>query len=447
MTVMHPGVSRALAAGTRFVRVVWTDNANVIRAKAIHASVLADNAVHGVGITAAQQALPVMDDAVIPATGLGPVGEIRLVPDWDTLTPLPYAPGHARVMGDMVLDGSASALCPRGFLKRVIADAARDGFEVMASFENEFYLLRPLPGGGVEPADETVFAATLAMDRLRPVIDDLVEALLAQQIPVELYYPESGPGQHELSVRYAPALAAADRQVAFRETTHAVAHRHGLRATFLPKPLAGKAGSGCHLHFSLWRDGQNVFPDPSGPGGLSAVGRAFVAGILDHLPALAALVAPSTNSYRRLQPRFWCGAYRCWGLDNREAAVRVPSSPSGKGSSHFEVKTVDATANPYLALGAAIAAGLDGVRRELNPGPPIQVDPGGLTDAERAERRIDALPASLGEAIDRLAADRLLMDTLGQGLATAYLAVRRAEWEALGAMSHEDEVRLLLERY
>jgi glutamine synthetase len=197
----------------------------------------------------------------------------------------------------------------------------------------------------------------------------------------------------------------------------------------------------------LWRDGHNVFPDPTAPGGLSATGRAFLAGILEHLPALAGIVAPTPNSYRRLQPRFWSGAYRCWGLDNREAALRVPSSPSGTGSTHFEVKTVDASSNPYLALGAVIAAGLDGVRRGLDPGPPVQTDPAGLSDAERAARRIDRLPASLGEAIEQLEADRVLLGALGPGLATAYLAVRRAEWEALGGMTLEEEVRLLLERY
>ncbi len=444
---MEAGVPQFLASGTRFVRVVWTDNANVIRAKAIHAGVLADYTTHGVGITAAQQALPVMYDAASPGSGLGPVGEIRLVPDWDTLTPLPYAPGHASVMGDMVLDGAPWPLCPRGFLRRMANEAARDGFEVKASFENEFYLLRPLPTGAIAPADDTVFAATLAMDRLRHVIDDLVDALLAQRIPVELYYPESGPGQHEISVRYAAAMQAADRQVMFRETTHAIADRHGLKASFLPKVFEGKAGSGCHLHLSLWKDGRNVFPDPAGAGGLSAVGRFFLAGILEHLPALTAIVAPTPNSYRRLQPRFWCGAYRCWGLDNREAALRVPSSPSGKGSSHFEIKTVDASSNPYLALGAAIAAGLDGIRRNREPAAPVQIDPSGLTEAERSEQGMDPLPVNLGEAIGRLEADPFLLDALGQGLATAYLAVRRAEWEALGGLTLEEEVRVLLERY
>ncbi|WP_230269153.1 glutamine synthetase family protein [Blastopirellula sediminis] len=431
----------------RFVRVLWTDNANVIRAKAIHRRALANYTKHGVGITAASQAMPAMYDAVIPESGLGPIGEIRLVPDFATLTPLPYAPGHARVMGDLVLDGEPWTLCPRGFLRRIAADAALDGFEVMAGFENEFFLLRPTPDGGVAPADDTVFAATLSMDLARPVIDDIVEALLAQNVPVELYYPESGPGQHELSATYTTLTQAADWQVVFRETVHACAARHGLKASFLPKVYADKAGCGCHLHLSLWKDGKNIFPDPAGPGGLSETARSFLAGVLEHLPALAAVVAPSPNSYRRLQPHFWSGAYRCWGLDNREAAARVPSCPTGNGSTHFELKTVDATSNPYLAAGCVVAAGLDGIRRKLTLSPPVQVDPGSLTDAELAERNIDALPANLGEAIKRLAVDKVVTDALGPGLAKSFLAVRQAEWDAMKDYQLDDEVRLLLERY
>jgi glutamine synthetase len=443
---MESGITQAQALGVRFLRMVWTDNANVIRAKAMHASALA-NASNGIGITVAQQALPVMADVVSPGSGLSPIGEARLMPHWPTLTPLPYAPGHARVMADITFDGRPWELCPRTFLARAASAAAAEGYEVMAAFENEFYLLRPRPDGGFDPADDTVFAATRAMDMLRPVIDDLADALIAQRIPVEMYYPESGPGQHELSTRYAPAVEAADRQVIFRETTHAIANRHGLKASFLPKVFAAAAGSGCHLHISLWSNGRNVCPDPAGAGGFSEVGRAFVAGILEHLPALSAIVAPTPNSYRRLHPQAWAGGYRCWGLDNREAAVRVPGSGPGKGSTHFELKTVDASSNPYLALGAVITAGMDGVRRKLDPGPPLQVDPGTLTDAERATRGIDPLPSSLDRAQSHLEADRVLLDALGPKLATAYIAVRRMENAALGNLTLEDEVRRLLERY
>jgi glutamine synthetase len=433
-------------SGIRFVRVTWCDNANVIRAKAAHVDVLPHYREHGLGITAAQQALPVMYDAVAAESGLGPVGEIRLLPDWPTLVPLPYAPGHARVMGDMVLEGKPWALCPRHFLRRQVAQAETLGFQVRAAFENEFYLLRETPDG-LRPADDTVFASTLAMDRSGVVIDDLAAALLAQKIEPELYYPESGPGQHELSIRHASPLAAADRQVAFRETVHAVAGRHGLKASFLPKILLDKAGNGCHLHLSLSRGTHNAFADPQGVGGLSPVGLGFIAGLLQHLPALMALTTPTSNSYRRLKPHFWSGAFRCWGLDNREAAVRVPTNPGGRGSEHIELKTVDASANPYLALGAVLAAGLHGVSQGLKPPDPVAVDPGLLSDLERQQRAIDPLPTNLGLAIGHLQRDALLLEALGLPLARAFLAVRLAEWQFLGGLEFDKEVELLLERY
>lgn len=432
--------------GARFVRVLWCDNANVLRAKAIHVPSLPGYLEHGVGITRAQQALPVMFDAVVPETGLGPIGEIRLMPDWKTLTPLPYAPGHMRVMGDMYFDGQAWPVCPRGFLKRMIDEGQKAGFEIKAAFENEFYLLRT-HANGILPSDDTVFAATLSMDLNQPIIDDTVDALVKQGIPVELYYPESGPGQQEISIGYTDALAAADRQIAFRETVHAIAYRHGRKASFLPKIFADKAGSGCHLHLSLWHGERNLVPDANGVGGLSQLALRFIAGILHHLPALMAITTPSPNSYLRIRPHCWSGAFRCWGLDNREAALRVPTNPAGTGTTNIELKTVDASANPFLALGAVIAAGLDGIRCHLDPGPPLQVDPGSMSEEERRSRNVTALPSDLGAALDQLDGDEVLLGALGPDLARAFRAVRRAEWHTLGGMELANQVNILLERY
>ena len=432
--------------GIRFVRILWCDNANVIRTKALHRVTLSDYLQHGVGISAAQQAIPVMYDAPAPGSGLGPVGEVRLVPDWDTFTPLPYAPGHARVLGDMVKDGHPWSLCPRNFLKRMIAEADSEGLEVVAAFENEFYLLRKT-ADGILPADETVFASTLSIDLHRQLIDDLAEALIEQGMLVEQYYPESGPGQQEISILYTQALPAADQQIAFRETVRAIALQHNLIASFLPKIFPDKAGNGCHLHLSLWQDGQNLLPNLEADGGLSEVARRFIAGILHHLPALMALTTPSTNSYRRIAPHSWSGAFRCWGMDNREAAVRVPSNPESPSPTHFEVKTVDPSANPYLALGAVIAAGVDGIRHCLELEEPVAVDPGTLTELERSERGIERLPSNLGEAIAQLRSNQVLLDALGGELAQAYLAVRQAEWEGMKDWDLDEEVKLLLERY
>ena len=432
--------------GVKFVRVLWCDNANIIRGKAVHVGMLAHYFEHGVGISVGQQGIPVMYDAVVPETDLGPVGEIRLVPDWSSLKPLPYALGHARVMGNMVLDGSAWALCPRNFLRRMIAVAESNGCQVRAAFENEFYLLRQTPEG-IIPADSTVFASTQAMDLNREVIDAIADALIAQDIPVEQYYPESGPGQQEISMRYTDALLAADWQIAFRETVRAIAYNHNLIASFLPKIFPDAAGSGCHIHLSLWDGEKNLLPDPQGICGLSEVGLQFIGGILHHLPAMMALTTPSTNSYRRILPHSWSGAFRCWGLDNREAAVRVPSDPGLGCPSHLELKTVDASANPYLALGAVIAAGLDGVQRRLTPGNPVNQDPGYLSIEERNTNQIDRLPDNLGQAIAHLQQDDILLTALNPQLAKAFLAVRQAEWLAMKDWDLKAEVKTLLEKY
>ncbi|MDJ0898079.1 MAG: glutamine synthetase family protein [Xenococcus sp. MO_188.B8] len=432
-------------ADIKFVRILWCDNANIIRGKAVHLNLLCEYFNHGVGISTGQQGLPVMYDTVIPETGLSPVGEVRLVPDWSTLKLLPHAPGHARVMGNMILAGEPWAMCPRNFLIRSIATAKAQGLSVKAAFENEFYLLRPT-NKELEPADETVFASAQAMDLHREVIDEIADSLIAQGIPVEQYYPESGPGQQEISMRYTDALAAADRQIAFRETVKAIAHQHDLAASFLPKIFPDAAGSGCHIHLSLWQNGQNLLPDKQGVCGLSLITRKFIAGILHHLPSLMALTTPSVNSYRRLLPHCWSGAYRCWGLDNREAAVRIPSNPTGCPT-HLELKTVDASANPYLALGSAIAAGLDGVNRSLEAPNPVTVDPGNLSAEELSSQGIERLPSNLGEAIAHLQENDVLLQALNSELSQAFLAVRQAEWSAMKDWELEQEVKTLWARY
>lgn len=432
--------------GTKFVRVLFCDNANIIRSKAFHIDVLPEHFYTGVSITVAQQAFPVMYDAVISETGLAPVGEAWLVPDWSTLHTLPYVPTHVSVVGDMFKDGFPWSLCPRTFLKRAIATAEKAGLQIKAAFENEFYLLKS-NSDGITPTDDTVFASTLGMNINCVVIDDIADALTAQAIQVERYYPESGHGQQEISIRYSDALEAADRQIIFRETVRGIALKHGLTASFMPKIFADQAGNGCHLHLSLWQGGKNIVPDSHRKGEVSKIARSFIAGILEHLPALMALTTPSVNSYRRIRPHFWSGAFRAWGLDNREAAVRVPSNFAPPSPTHFELKTVDASANPYLALGSVIVAGLDGINRGLDVGEPVAVDPGNFTPEEREKRGIDALPSSLGEAIAQLLNDELLQNALGAELAQAFIGVRRAEWEAMKDMEIEEQVNILLSRY
>ncbi|MCP4119365.1 MAG: glutamine synthetase [Desulfobacteraceae bacterium] len=436
-------------AGVKFVRIIWCDNANIIRAKAVHVDYLDDCFDNGVGITFAQMALPVMYDSVVSETGLGPVGEVRLMPDWSTLTILPYAEGHAQVLSDMVISetGKVWEHCPRGFMKRQVQRLEDCGLCLQAVFENEFFLLKRSADGVLSPADDTVFSATGSMNLHCAYINDLVDAFAVQKIEVESYYPESGPGQQELNVRYAEAARAADRQIIYRETVRGVATRHGIITSFLPKILEDKAGSGCHINFSLWRNNENVSGDTKQTTGISPECGAFIAGILDHLPALCAITIPSKTSYRRIRPHCWAGAFRAWGHQNREAAVRVCKNKAGTRANRIEYKISDATANPYIALGAIIAAGLDGLKRNLTLPEEVTVDPGLIPEAERKAKGIDLLPQNLGEAIGALRKDDIILGAMGEELARSYVGVRQNEWENLKDMSLEEEVALLLERY
>ena len=445
MATRHPRpvgpdlTTQARRASVRLVRFLYTDNGGITRGKATHLEGLAHRLTDGIGLTVAMQAMNMLDQ-LQPVDGLGPVGEIRLIPDPQTFTVLPYASHTAAMTSDMrTLDGVPWEACPRDFLKRQIAACAAAGFSVRAAFECEFTLAVKQPDGGFAPLDESLCFSTLGMTTAAPVMDDIVAALEAQRIPVEQYYPELGHGQQELSIGHAPALEAADRQVLYRETVRAVAHRHGLWASLAPKPFVDQAGNGAHIHWSLW-DASGRRPrmyDPRGRYGVSALGYHFIAGVLEHLPALLALTCPSVNSYRRLQPHFWSSAYTAWGPDNREAAVRVPSTfPSDRaGSTNAELKASDSSSNPYLALGGLLAAGLDGVTRALDAGEPALVDPGVLSERERRERGIHRYPTTLGEALDRLERDAVLMSALGPTLGRAYLAVKRSEAEAF---SRED---------
>src|SRR5581483_10280646 len=226
-----------------------------------------------------------------------------------------------------------------------------------------------------------------------------------------------------------------DEQLLVRETIRAVAARHGLVVSLALKPWLENAGNGCHIHFSLWNGSSNRFYDGAREDRLSDTARSFIAGVLEHLPGLCALTAPSFNSYHRIIPHYWAGAFRCWGHDNREAPVRVASPFRGaeEASTNAELKASDASCNPYLALGGLIAAGLDGLERGLEPPESVEVDPATIPEDERARRGISRLPATQAEALDALEHDELLLDALGRELAQSYLAVRRSEWAAYSA--------------
>ncbi|MGB9936133.1 MAG: glutamine synthetase family protein [Methanobacterium sp.] len=428
----------------KFVRIVWCDNANIIRAKAVYIYASEDFNLKA-SICEAQQGVPVMFDGIIPESGLSPVGEIQLMPDMSSFIPIPYSKGHGRVMGNMVKNGSSWEYCPRGFLKKMIEEAAKLDIQIKGSFENEFYLLKEIDDA-IKPIDKSPFASTHAMDKNSEIISEIVESLIQQGMKVQQYYPEAGPGQHEITIKYVDALKACDNQIAFRETVRAIASKYGLTASFLPKIFEEKAGSGCHLHLSLWNGNKNILGSPENEYGISSVGRQFIAGILHHLPAIMAITTPIPNSYRRIKPNFWSGAFKCWGIDNREAAIRGISESDGI-MKHFELKTLDASSNPYLAFGAVIAAGMHGIVEKMELEEPFQENPGILNDKELKNRGVSQLPPTIGEAIMELEKDKFMLNAIGSDLSKAYIAVKKAERDAMQHLTLEEEVKLLLDKY
>ena len=425
-------LQRAREAGVQLVFFLYCDNGGIIRGKSTHISGLESRLNTGIGLTVAMQAMSDMD-MLQSVEGMGPVGEIRLVPDPDTFTVLPYNPKRAVMLADMVrLDRSPWEACPRTFLKRMIALAADAGLTIQAAFEPE-WTLAVKEGDSFVPCDDSLCFSSVGATTAQGVIDDLVSSLDAQGLHVEQYYPELGHGQQELTIRHADALRAADNQILYRETVRNVAWQHGFYASFAPKPFADQAGNGCHIHFSAWDQAgeRNLFFEPQDALNLSGIAYNFIGGVLEHLPGLVALTCPSVNSYRRLGPGSWSSAFVCYGPDNREAALRVPSLFWGDemASSNLELKPSDSSANPYLALGGLIAAGLDGVDRGLQPaeGLRVDVDPATLSAESLAARGIQRLPSNLGEAIAALENDRVLLDALAPTLAGSYLAIRRAD--------------------
>jgi glutamine synthetase len=427
----HDIVSRCEDRDISLVRLFYVDSAGITRGRTVPAQDIEAFLSEGVNFAETQQAFTVLEYPVAGTAVSEPEGEVRLVPDPETFTPLPYADRAAAMMGTFeTLDGDPWDFGPRAQLATYLDDLA---YTPTASFESEFYLARHDEDGELQPFDESGCFAADGMQSAHDIVLDIVDALAAQGMELAIYYPEYGPGQQELVVKHDDGLAPADNHALYKQTVKGVARNHGLDATFLPKPFPDRPGSGCHLHLSLWDDDGNAFFDPDGSARypLSDTARHFIGGVLEHGRGLVALTAPTVVSYKRLQPHMWASAYTAWGKDNREGMVRVPSATADdpEGSTRIEYKPIDNTANPYLALLGLLAAGMDGVERELDPADPVQQDPGNLSAREREERGIRRYPETLGDALDALADDDVLRAALGEPLVESYLIIKREQWE------------------
>lgn len=423
------------------VATTFIDNSGIARVKTVPLDRLPVFAAWGAGFSTSFDHFRFDDWIAAPPGGRAPVGDLRLIPDLARLVPLAAQPGWAWAPGDRYAqDGTPHEQCSRLLLRRVAAELQAQGLQVKAAYEIEWVL-----GEGAGAGEEFVPAMVgpgYGMTRLIAVSDfarDLLQALAAEGVAVQQFHPEYAAGQLELSVAAEAPVDAADTSVLVRSTIRAVAMRHGFRVSFSPKVEADGVGNGGHVHLSVWRDGRNLMAEGDGPCGLTRDGEAFAAGVLDRLPALLAIGSPSVASYLRLIPSHWAGAYACWGLENREAAVRMVGG--GREAANLEVKCIDLTANPYLLLAAVLVAGAAGIDAGSRLPAPVDVDPAALPAGTLAERGIQRLPTHLGEAADALAADDLLRERLGGPLVDALLGLRRSEVELFATATDEEVVR------
>jgi glutamine synthetase len=436
-------VTRQLAENkVELIRAIYAGPDGITRGKAFRPAFLDEVLAGGIGLTQAQASVTVLDQ--LPRSSrFQPVGEVRMRPDLESFRVLPYLAGHARMLADLeTLEGQPWELCPRSLLKRMVSDLSDRGMVLRATFENEFTMYSEVAGQW-QPVDDLNCFSSAAMDIASEFILPMIHALEAQGVVVEKYFPEAGGGQQEIPVQHQEGVKAADQQVIFRETVRGVAIARGFRVSFMPKPDPRAAGNGCHIHFSLWdRETQtNLFYDASGTYQLSDTARQFAAGILAHLPALLALTAPTTNSYKRFVERCWSSCYVCWGPDNREATVRAASSFRGReeASLNLEYKPADPTCNPYLALAGVLCAGLDGLDRRLELGEPTLTDPALLSADERKAAGLTPYPRDLEAAVSALEADEVLRAGLSEIRIADYTTLKRAEIETLRSMGEDAE--------
>jgi glutamine synthetase len=387
----------------------------------------------------------VADGAGFAGFAAGEIGQvpsdpdISAMPDLDSFTPVPWQPNLARFACDITVEGESWPYCPRTILKRVLKQAADAGYEFKMGLELEYFLVRRREDGSIEVADslDTLEKPCYDMAGLTRHYDFLTTvSRYCNELGWGNYANdhEDANGQFEQNFTYDDALVSCDRAIFFRYMVHTLAEQYGWIATFMPKPFTNLTGNGCHFHMSLWRDGENLFLDEADPRGLglSDTGYRFVGGLKSHARASSALTAPTVNSYKRLKAgttasgATWSPVWISYGYNNRTQMLRIP------GPGRIEDRTIDGSANPYLAAAAVLAAGLDGIERGLEPGEPNGENLYAHTYEELTARGLEALPANLLDAVGELEHDTALRAALGAGRGEDYVdyyaRVKRDEW-------------------
>lgn len=356
--------------------------------------------------------------------GFAELGEsdMYLYPDLNTFEIFPWRPQQgkvARMIGDVHYpDGRPFELDPRYILKKVVKEAEEMGYTLKASPECEFFLFH---------TDEDGIPTTITheqgssfdvgpLDLGENARRDMVLTLEDMGFNVETSHHELAPAQHEIDFHYDDALSTADNIVTFRMVVKTIAKRHGLHATFMPKPKIETAGSGMHMNLSLWKDGKNIFRDDTDKNGMSQEGYQFMGGILEHIKAITCITNPTVNSYKRFVPGYEAPVYITWSGKSRSPLIRIPAMRGEH--TRLELRSPDPSANPYLALAVLLAAGLDGIKNSIKPIGSIDLNAQKMTDEQRASLHIDMLPQSLPEAVNELEQDSFIKDVLGRELST-----------------------------
>jgi glutamine synthetase len=424
-------------SGADLVAICFVDAGGIARVKAVPQQLFDHAREHGVG---ASTTFAVFrgDDLMASSHDLEvPVGDMRLMPDPASLAgPVDGWSWTAADLHDV--EGEPLPTCARTFLRRMAARARAAGLEISMAYETEWYAERVQDGS---PAHDGPAYGLATLAETGSYLRAIAARLAAHQVPVVQIHPEYSPGQLEVSVAPADPVTAADRAVLTRHGIRMARDATGLRASFAPLVRPELLGNGSHLHFSVWRDGQNLLA----PAAEDDTGRAFLAGVLRELPALTAIGCASPLSWVRIAPSRWTGAFVCWGVENREAPLRlIAGSRSARpGSANAELKTGDASGNPYLLAGAVIAAGLAGVEAKSELPAPVDIDPVRIPEPERASRGIVPLPTDAEAAASALDGSAVLREALGEVLADVISAVRRSEAADASGLTQEH----LQERY
>jgi glutamine synthetase type III len=409
----------ATERGIKHFLVSFVDLFGVMRAKLVPAAAIAQMQKTGAGFAGFATWLD-----MTPADS-----DLFALPDSDSLVQLPWKPEVGWVAADLVMDGKPVEQAPRYVLKRMIAEAAKDGFEMRHGVECEYFLIRPDGEGVADPADTQSKPCydQAALMRQYEFIAELSDAMLGLGWGAYQNDHEDANGQFEMNWEYADALTTADRHALFKYMVKSLAERRGLRATFMPKPFADLTGNGCHAHVSLWRGDENLFYDPNGELGVSSLGYNFIGGVIGSADALAAITNPTVNSYKRinapptLSGATWSPNMISWSGNNRTHMIRIPDP------GRFELRLADGAVNPYLLPAVILAAGLDGVRNKRDPGRRLDINM--YSEADKAGD-VKRLPLNLLDALRALEASAVLGDALGKEFVAAYLKLKHAEWNS-----------------